>query len=206
MHDASAFFEGQFRRQVERGEYALNPFEKLALEHVRGSVLDFGCGLGNLTLEVARRGSSVLALDASRSAITRIRREAGGTPRLPIEALELDLAAYRFERSFDTIVAIGVLMFFRREIALRMLDDIQSHVAPGGCAVVNVLIEGTTYTELFGDGAYHLFERDELARHFADWELVVSRFDSFEAPGGTRKEFATVVARKPGVRSGGTGS
>jgi len=31
---AVRFFETQFRRQVESGDFALNPFEQLALEHV----------------------------------------------------------------------------------------------------------------------------------------------------------------------------
>ena len=59
------FFDEQFRRQVAAGEYALNPFELAALPHLHGAVLDYGCGLGNLAVEAARRGCQVLALDAS---------------------------------------------------------------------------------------------------------------------------------------------
>ena len=55
------FFDAQFRQQIERGAFALNPFEAAALPFLRGRVLDFGCGLGNLALHAARHGHTVLA-------------------------------------------------------------------------------------------------------------------------------------------------
>lgn len=38
------FFDKQFRAQARGQSYALNPFEKVALPHVSGRVLDLGCG------------------------------------------------------------------------------------------------------------------------------------------------------------------
>ncbi len=52
-------FEERFRKQAAEGGSALNPFEELALPYLRGSVLDLGCGLGNLSLEAAPCGSTV---------------------------------------------------------------------------------------------------------------------------------------------------
>jgi tellurite methyltransferase len=71
-----AFFDTQFERQVKERDFALNPFEKLALPYLQGRLLDMGCGLGNLSVEAARRGCSVLALDASPNAIARIQQAA----------------------------------------------------------------------------------------------------------------------------------
>jgi hypothetical protein len=53
--DAVDFFERQFQRQVRESDFALNPFEQLALSHVAGSVLDLGSSLGSTSLEAARR-------------------------------------------------------------------------------------------------------------------------------------------------------
>jgi tellurite methyltransferase len=71
-----AFFESQFQRQVRDQEYALNPFEILALDYIRGSVLDLGCGLGDLSLEAGRRGHRVVAVDASPTAVARLNQDA----------------------------------------------------------------------------------------------------------------------------------
>jgi tellurite methyltransferase len=196
MNRSVDFFNTQFKRQISGGDFALNPFEKLALPFLRGRVLDLGCGLGNLSIEAARRGCSVLALDASVNAIERI-REVVGAHGLPIEAKVADLAPYRIAEDFDVIVSIGLLMFMESICAHQLLKEIQSHVKPNGLAIINVLIEGTTYLDMFEPGHSYLFGENELRDRFAEWDFLESKYDSFDAPGSTVKRFATVVARKP---------
>lgn len=195
------FFDDQFRRQIRDGEFALNPFEQKALQHLKGKVLDLGCGLGNLALEAGRRGCDVLAIDASPTAVARINQDAAAAG-LGVRAEEADLSRYRIQGHYDAIVAIGLLMFFRRAWALELLEDMKTHVNPGGTLVINVLIEGTTFMGMFQQGNYYLFGRDELETQLAGWKILASRRDSFDAPGGTCKEFATVVAEKAGVADG----
>jgi len=91
----------------------------------------------------------------------------------------------------------GLIMFFQKAEALALLVEIQRHVAPQGLAIVNVLIEGTTYMKIFEPNRYYLFSRDELEASFKGWEIVCSAHETFAAPGGTIKEFSMVVARKP---------
>lgn len=189
------FFEAQFQRQVQDRKYALNPFEILALDHLTGSVLDLGSGLGNLSLEAGRRGHRVVAVDASPTAVARINTDAR-RERLPVQAIQADIGRWTIEQSYDTIVAIGLLMFFDREPALKLLRAIQERVSPGGRAVVNVLIEGTTYMDMFDPGNYCLFRRSELEEGFAGWTILSSCYQTFPAPGRTRKEFSTVIAEK----------
>lgn len=196
------FFELQFQRQVRKTDFALNPFEQLALPYVSGSVLDLGCGLGNLSLEAARRGCSVTAVDASPTAIEHLRATAL-RERLPLEALQADLGCFGIEQDYDTIVAIGLLMFLRKQQALHLLRQIGERLRPGGRAIVNVLVEGTTYLAMFKPGEYYLFGANELEHAFAGWTLLVTRRDSFPAPESTRKEFATVIAQKAQIEPPG---
>jgi tellurite methyltransferase len=103
--------------------------------------------------------------------------------------------ASRVADSFDTIVAIGLLLFLPEDRALALLDDSAAHVRPGGHAIVNVLIQGTTYLDMFEPGRFYLFAEHEVERHFSGWNIAESRIHRFDAPGGTIKAFATVVAR-----------
>lgn len=196
------FFDRQFRRQVEAGDYALNPFESEALPHLRGRVLDLGCGLGNLALAAAAHGARVTALDASEHAIADLARRADSA-RLAIDARVADLREWGAQgEHWDAVVCIGLLMFFAPEDARRVLRELCGAVRPGGVAVVNVLVAGTTYLEMFDPSGHCLFERGELGRAFTGWEMLAARDDRFDAPRGRVKRFETVIARKSGVPAG----
>ncbi|WP_291089591.1 methyltransferase domain-containing protein [Hydrogenophaga sp.] len=190
------FFDRQFERQIHQTNSALNPFEQAALPHLRGRVLDFGCGMGNLALAAARQGCSVLALDASEVAISHLQQVASDEG-LPVQAQVADLRRYSVSGEFDTIVSIGLLMFLDCATAHRALADLQAHLVPGGTMVVNVLVEGTTYMDMFDPEAHCLFARDFLETGLAGWQVIASGHQDFAAPGDTVKSFATIVARKP---------
>jgi tellurite methyltransferase len=193
------FFDAQFQRQLQAGELQLNPFEQLALGFVHGNVLDYGCGLGNLAVAAARKGCSVVALDASPTAIAHLRALAEADS-LALEAHEADLRTHRPAGDYDAVVCIGLLMFFDCATALSQLEQLKACVRPGGVAVVNVLVEGTTYLGMFDAAGHCLFAPDELHRRFAGWDILRDERQEFAAPGDTVKRFATVVAAKPGPR------
>lgn len=191
------FFDRQFRQQVAKGEFGLNPFEEAVLPHLSGGVLDLGCGLGNLAIAAAKKGCAVTALDASRAAVDRINHVANRLG-LGLAAYEADLGSFAIDGAYDCIVAIGLLMFFPREKAGALLSDMLRHVKPGGVMALNVLTEGTTFMGMFEPGHYYLFDDNELTKTLEGWEILYSKYDEFPAPENTIKKFHTVVARRPG--------
>jgi tellurite methyltransferase len=189
------FFEAEFRRRVVAGGDVPSSFEEAALPWVSGRVLDLGCGLGNVSLAAARRGCEVTAVDASPTAVAYV----GGVAReeqLPLTVVRADLEHYELAGPFDTVIAIGVLMFFPRDVALELLDRVQRAVRPGGCAAVTVLVEGTTFMRVFDPERHYLFAPGELERAFGAWDVLVSRAGEAPAPDATVRRFTTVVARK----------
>lgn len=190
------FFDSRFQRQLTESDLRLNPFEQIALPHLRGRVLDYGCGLGNLAVAATRQGCSVVALDASPAAIGHLRRLAA-KQSLSIDATEADLREHEIAEDFDVVVSIGLLMFFDCASAYRQLERLQSCLRPGGVAIVNVLVEGTTYLDMFDPADHCLFPQGELFSRFAGWEILHCGNQDFPAPGERVKVFDTIVARKP---------
>lgn len=189
------FFDTQFRRQAAGGDLALNPFERAVLPHLAGRVLDMGCGLGNLALAAAARGCEVLALDASPAGIESLSERARAAG-LPVNATIEDARTFETDRRFDAVVSIGLLMFFDCDTARSLVRRWQAWVRPGGVMAVNVLVEGTTYLDMFDPSGHCLWKPDELEAAFRDWHLAFVSDEEFAAPHGTVKRFRTLIARK----------
>ncbi len=190
------FFERQFQRQVRAAELQLNPFEQDALPFLRGRVLDFGCGLGNLAVAAARQGCSVLALDASPTAIEHLGQRARAEG-LAIDARQVELADYPLQEGFDAIAAIGLLMFLDCAHARRQLAQLQRHLRPGGVFVLNLLVQGTTYLDLFDPQQHCLLPAPQWQDAFRGWPIERCATQDFPASGGRVKAFFTLIARKP---------
>ena len=190
------FFDRQFQRQAILGDLALNPFEEAALPHLQGRVLDFGCGMGNLAVAAAQRGCTVVALDGSAAAIAHLQRRAT-QELLAIEARQVDLRNYNITTEFDVIVSIGLLAFFDCTTAFRTLANLQAQVRAGGVVIINSLIEGTTYLDMFGPGERCLFSRGEMAKRFVGWNILRAEYREFDASNNQVKSFVTLIAQKP---------
>jgi tellurite methyltransferase len=190
------FFDKQFRSQPKAVALRLNPFEELALPYLTGEMLDFGCGMGNLSFEAAKRGCRVLALDGSQAAVEHIRVRATEDDAA-VSAYVADLKDYALTGEYDCVVSIGLLMFFDCATAFKVLTDLQARVRPGGVLIINVLVEGTTYLDMFDASGHCIFNPQEIEQRFAGWTLEHLEINEFEAPHQTLKRFSTVIARKP---------
>jgi tellurite methyltransferase len=196
MNRTLEFFGAQFARQIDARDYALNPFEQRVLPLLQGDVLDLGCGLGCLALAAAAQGARVEAIDGSANAIADLQARSVRAG-LSVSTAQADLRTWMPGRRYDCVVSIGLLMFFPCPTAELLLARIQQSVLPGGLCAVNVLIEGTTFQDMFEPGQFCLMAPGHLVRGFAGWQVLGQWQDDFPATHGTIKRFETVLARRP---------
>lgn len=101
---------------------------------IKGSVLDLGCGTGEVTLEMAERGHEAWGIDISPNAIDQAKAKAklrglqGQVTFLVGNALE----AEHLNRTFDTVIDCGLFHVFsdpEREVYAQQLASV---LKPGG--------------------------------------------------------------------------
>ena len=87
---------------LECGSYDLDlaGWRELA-EAAHGPVLDVGAGTGRVTLDLARRGHEVVALDADASLLAALRERAGG---LLVDTVHCDARELEIDRRFPLII------------------------------------------------------------------------------------------------------
>jgi len=119
----------------DRQKAALEMVERLGLR--KGSaVLEVGCGAGFLTVDLARRGLRVIAVDAAPEMLELARvTVAKNGLAAAVELLPADVHALEFpDGGFDLVVALGVIPWLHSpELALAELSRV---LHPGGHLVV----------------------------------------------------------------------
>lgn len=101
------------------------------------TILDVGCGDGELAAELARRGAVVTGVDADPAIIAAARRRAG-IEHVELRLIEAKAEALPFEdASFDRILAVATLCFVPD--AARAANEMTRVLKPGGRLVIGEL-------------------------------------------------------------------
>lgn len=169
----------QWRRQISLPDYQAR-FEQMEAEgkathgeadFIDGfrpaSVLDAGCGMGRVAIELHQRGYDVEGVDLDVDLLEYARR---GAPHLAWH--HADLAALALGRRFALVAMPGnVMIFCRAQDRCPIVATLAAHLEPGGLLVAGFSLERR-------DDALTLPEYDaccaaaglELVERFATWD------------------------------------
>ena len=121
---------------LECGGYAddLPLWRELADAH-GGPILDVGAGTGRVTLDLARRGRSVVALDRDASLLAALRARAAD---LPVETVTADARDFDLSRRFPLVIVPmqTVQLLGGHDGRARFLGCARGHLAAGGLLAI----------------------------------------------------------------------
>lgn len=122
--------------------------ERSAIDHVRGSVLDIGCGAGPHAVELTKRGHEVTVIDTSPGAVEVCRR------RGVVDGFAGTVEDYAagIDRRYETVLMMGhnLALLESRERASVVLAAVTTLAAPGA------VIIGTNLDPYQSDDVQHL--------------------------------------------------
>lgn len=103
------------------------------------TVIDFGCGTGRHSIELARRGHTVTGVDRSRSMLKEAARHAAASSvQLVLE--EADLRTWRTAHPADVVLMMFAVLGYQRtdEDLMAALETVSSSLRRGGLFVFDV--------------------------------------------------------------------
>lgn len=133
-----------FKSGEEHIEQVLSDYERLFGTLPKSSALDFGCGVGRLTLPLARRFESVVGLDVSPAMLQEAGRNAALLAVSNAAFLESDDLLSRAEGQFDFVNTFIVLQHIPVSRGLPILDKLIDKVRPGGGCMLHMSIRRPT--------------------------------------------------------------
>jgi 2-polyprenyl-3-methyl-5-hydroxy-6-metoxy-1,4-benzoquinol methylase len=118
-------------------------------------ILDAGCGQGRVGGELARRGHTVVGIDADAELVEAARAAHPESSWLVGDLTELDLPARGVAEPFDVIVCAGnVLTFLAPGTAPEVLARLHRHLSRDGRLIVGFGAgRGYTFEQFFADAA-----------------------------------------------------
>lgn len=105
------------------------------------STLDFGCGVGRLTLPLARRSAAIIGCDVAPTMLLHARANLVEAGRSDARLLLLDELSELPDRSLTLIVSLLVFQYIPARRGIVLLRTLLRLLAPGGVAAIHLMLE-----------------------------------------------------------------
>ncbi len=178
---------------------ALDLFDTdLSFDAQTALAIDIGCGEGRDTMELLRRGWSVLAIDGHPDAIRRLvlRQDLAPTPRLRMQLAELETLELPPARLVN---ASFTLPFCRPDAFEGLWRTIEGAIEPGGRFAGQLFGDRDTWASLPDRSHQTREEAERLLKGFELERFDEDEHDAADAEGQDKHwHVFHVVARKPG--------
>jgi SAM-dependent methyltransferase len=186
---------------LECGAYTADlPLWRELASTADGAVLDLGAGAGRVSLDLARHGSDVIALDHDPTLLAAL-EERARAEALPVATVRADARAFDLGRRVGLCVAPmqTIQLLGGREGRTQCLDCVRAHLTPGG-RLAGALADAM---EGFDDAALPLPDMDErdgwvyssqpVALRRENGVTAIERRRDRVAPDGVRSESTDIV-------------
>ncbi len=128
------------RRRLEMVSSEIDHIVSLTGIKDGGRVLDLCCGIGRHSLELARRGYSVVGIDRTRTYIQKA-QEAARNEGLDAEFVVCDMREFKRTSEFDVVISMFTSFGYFADDGeqARVLDNVFNSLKPGGSFLIDVM-------------------------------------------------------------------
>ena len=102
-----------------------------------GRVLDLGCGVGRLTLPLARRATEAVGVDIAEPLLVEARKNAARLGVTNATFVRSDAALSRVEGSFDAVHSYITFQHIHPRAGIRLMARMLTSLAPGGIGMLH---------------------------------------------------------------------
>jgi 2-polyprenyl-3-methyl-5-hydroxy-6-metoxy-1,4-benzoquinol methylase len=135
------------RRNVRHFLHAIRRCVAPGFEPARARALDFGCGVGRLTLALAEECESVVGVDVSDSMLAEAQRNVDARRLAHVRLVQVDDQLSQLDGEFDLIVSYIVLQHVPPQRGQEIFQKLVGRLAPGGVGAVHVTYSNAIFDD-----------------------------------------------------------
>ena len=129
------------------------------------SILDLGCGTGELAYEIAKKGTEVIGIDIDYYQIEKAKKHKLHDS-LNVNFQEMNATQLSFTEKFDAVVSHRLIHWVDEEQQKDLLDNVWQALKPGGRFVASLFGAGT------GDEIINIIKNTDIKKqHYLRWYL-----------------------------------
>lgn len=186
--------------ELECGSYTadLPLWHELAQAHPHTPILDIGAGSGRVSIELARPGREVIALDHDQLLLAKLREK---EPHLPIQTVCADARRFQLEGHRPLRLCLvpmqTVQLLGSREGRLELLARVREHLASGGLLALAIVTQVEDF-DCRGEGAGPapeltrrgdvLYSSRAVRVSIEREQIVIERRRTIQTPAGAHSE------------------
>lgn len=161
-----------------------------------GYVLDIGAGDGRNAIFLAKKGFNVTAVEKDRISFQMLKLNAKQA-KVKISPLFQDIRQFKFDKTYDIIIAISSMHFLPRLSAVNVINRMKRHTTKSGLNIISAFMEGN------GSANFpYLFRKNEIKHLYKNWAILSYKefLTPFERHGTQeilhRHKIAVLIAQK----------
>jgi ubiquinone/menaquinone biosynthesis C-methylase UbiE len=136
-HDSISSIYNQFTDAVSLNQTAMTKAYLVEFVENERSVLEIGCGNGDMGISIAKKGLRVTGLDISKNMIRNAQRKSINNGLTNIRFEQTDFLSYDTDEKFDYVILPYFLNIFPdEEVVKRILKKAISYMKPGGYILI----------------------------------------------------------------------
>jgi ubiquinone/menaquinone biosynthesis C-methylase UbiE len=136
-HDSISSIYDQVTDSISLNQTAMTKDYLLQMVIKEKSVLEIGCGNGDLSISLAQKGLKVTGLDISKKMIGNAQRKSEDNNLTDIRFIQKDFLSYETDEKFDYVILAYFLNVFPDERTVKeVMKKVISHLKPDGYILI----------------------------------------------------------------------
>ncbi|KQC05277.1 MAG: hypothetical protein APR54_08415 [Candidatus Cloacimonas sp. SDB] len=153
----SLYFDKNYENECDLIEQIINDYSSKKSKNI----LDLGCGTGNHSIRLARRGYKVTGIDKSLNMLD-IAKNKLKNENIPVEFLHSDIRNYSLNQKYDIVLMMFAVLSYQitNDDLIKTLQNVREHLDENGILIAD-LWYGPAVLNLRPENRLKIFDHDD---------------------------------------------